>query len=90
MALVIFAPGLRRLAGGAAMLRSTLETLDQVIEEVCERHPDLREVIGEGRAAGRPVVRVFVNDGDATQDIFSDLPLEPADRVLLFHPIAGG
>ena len=90
MAVVIFAPGLRRLTGGAAMLRSTLGTLDEVIQEACEHYPDIREVIGEGRAAGRPVIRVFVNDGDATQDIFSKRPLEPADRVLLFHPIAGG
>ncbi len=85
-----------RLLGGLR-LRSPIDrfnlpgtTVHEVLTALCDRHPDLCELIFQSDSELVSFVRVTVNGRDITLGEGLNTPLSETDSVAIFPPIAGG
>jgi molybdopterin converting factor small subunit len=91
MATVRLAPVLRSSAGGSKQVSAQGSTLKEVLADLYERYPALREQIqadsGEGLSR---FINVYVNDQDVRFLQGLDTTVGPNDTVILLPAMAGG
>jgi molybdopterin synthase sulfur carrier subunit len=64
-------------------------TVDDALEALFERHPELRElVLEDGGVVDH--LNVLKNGEDVTAADGLDTPVEPGDELALFPPVSGG
>lgn len=64
-------------------------TVDDALEALFERHPELRELVLEDGAVVDHL-NVLKNGEDVTAAGGLDTPVEPGDELALFPPVSGG
>ncbi len=90
MATVRLAPILRSYAGGSKQVSAQGTTLAEVLDDLYERYPALREQLqGEEGELSR-YINVFVNDQDVRFLQKLATPVGPNDTVMLLPAMAGG
>lgn len=90
MATVRLAPVLRQYAGGAKQVTAQGSTLAEILSNLYERYPDLREQLQpEGEELSR-FVNVYVNDEDVRHLQKLETPVAANDTVIFLPAMAGG
>ncbi len=89
MATVRLAPVLRASAGGSKQVSAQGNTLQEVLEDLYSRYPDLKEQIQPEEGLSR-FVNIYVNDQDVRYLQGLDTSVGPADTVILLPAMAGG
>ncbi len=90
MATVRLAPVLRQYAGGAKQVTAQGSTLAEILSDLYERYPNLREQIQpEGQELSR-FVNIYVNDEDVRHLQKLETPVGSSDTVIFLPAMAGG
>lgn len=89
MATVRLAPVLRSSVGGSKQVAAQGSTLAEVLEDLYERYPALREQIQPEGGLSR-YVNVYVNDQDVRFLQGLETSVGAADTVILLPAMAGG
>ena len=77
------------MGGRNVTLDAPLATVQDVIDELLRRFPDLEERLVE-KGAVRPYVAVMVNGRDIRHTGGLETPLPPDAELDIFPPVAGG
>jgi molybdopterin converting factor small subunit len=80
---------LRPHAGGRDSLEATGSTVGEVLQDLCQAHPDLRDRLFDG-AEVRRFVNVYVNNEDIRYLDELDTIVAEKDEVSIIPAIAGG
>ena len=81
---------LRPYAGGQSKILVQGDTVGEVLEQLIEDYPDIRQHIMNGNGELRPFVNLFLN-GENVKDLQGgETPLGKDDRLMLIPSIAGG
>lgn len=89
MSTVRIPPVLRDAVGGERQVVASGSTVDEVLSDLFERHPALRErVTQEGELS--PFVNVYVNDRDVRYRDGLETAVGEDDVVILLPAMAGG
>ncbi|HZR40022.1 MAG TPA: MoaD/ThiS family protein [Ktedonobacteraceae bacterium] len=89
MATVRLAPILRSYAGNSKQVTAQGSTLAQVLSDLYQRYPALKEQLQQGEELSR-YINVYVNDQDVRYLQKLDTPVGPNDTVILLPAMAGG
>jgi molybdopterin synthase sulfur carrier subunit len=89
MATVRLAPVLRASAGGAKQVSAEGSTLGEVLANLYERFPALKEQIQPGEEVSR-FINVYVNDQDVRYLQGLQTNVAPNDTIILLPAMAGG
>ncbi len=89
MSTVRIPPVLRDAVGGERQVTASGSTVDEVLNDLFERHPALRERVTENGELSR-FVNVYVNDRDVRYRDGLETPVDEADTVILLPAMAGG
>ena len=90
MATVRLAPVLRASAGGSKQVSAQGSNLNEVLANLYERYPGLKEQIQpEGDTLSR-YINVYVNDQDVRYLQGLETSIGPGDTVILLPAMAGG
>ena len=89
MATVRLAPVLRASAGGSKQVSAQGTTLEEVLNDLFERFPTLREQIQPDGNLSR-FINIYVNDQDVRYLQGLDTHVDPSDTVILLPAMAGG
>lgn len=89
MATVRLAPVLRASAGGAKQVSAQGSTLNEVLNDLYQRFPALKEQIQSEEGLSR-FINVYVNDQDARFLQGVETAVGPNDTVILLPAMAGG
>ncbi len=89
MAVVRLAPVLRSAAGGAKQISAQGTTLAEVLSDVYQRHPTLKEQIQPAEDLSR-FINVYVNDQDVRYLQGLSTAVGPNDTIILLPAMAGG
>jgi sulfur-carrier protein len=89
MANVKLAPVLRSSAGGSKVVSAQGNTLNEVLNDLYQRFPALKEQIQPSGELSR-FVNVYINDQDVRYLQGLETPLGPNDTVTLLPAMAGG
>ncbi len=89
MATVRLAPVLRSTAGGSKQVNAQGSTLGEVLSDLYQRYPSLKEQIQPEQELSR-FINVYVNDQDARYLQGLDTAIGPNDTVILLPAMAGG
>lgn len=89
MATVRLAPILRSYAGNSKQVTAQGSTLAEVLADLYERYPALKEQLQQGEELSR-YINVYVNDQDVRYLQKLDTPVGPNDTVILLPAMAGG
>ena len=73
----------------AAQINVEGEKVRDILASLCSAHLELEQAIFDSQGL-RPHVRVMVNGRDIEMAQGLDTPLEAADNLSIFPPIAGG
>ena len=81
---------LRPYAGGQSKIQVQGDTVAEVLDQLVEDYPDIRQHIMNGDNELRPFVNLFLN-GENVKDLQGgETPLVKDDRLMLIPSIAGG
>ena len=80
---------LRSYTAGAKAVEASGSTLEEVVGDLEDRHPGLRERLVEGEALRR-FVNVYVNDEDVRFLAGLSTPVGDGDSVTILPAVAGG
>jgi molybdopterin converting factor small subunit len=80
---------LRPQAGGRDSLEAAGSTVGEVLEDLCQAHPALRDRLLEGGEVRR-FVNIYVNNEDIRYLDELATPVEEKDEVSIIPAIAGG
>jgi sulfur-carrier protein len=89
MATVRLAPILRSYAGNSKQVTAQGSTLAEVLADLYQRYPALKEQLQQGEELSR-YINVYVNDQDVRYLQKLDTPIGPNDTVILLPAMAGG
>ncbi len=89
MANVRLAPVLRASVGGAKQVSAQGSTLSEVLADLYQRYPALKEQIQPEESLSR-FINVYINDQDVRYLQGIDSVVGPADTVILLPAMAGG
>jgi sulfur-carrier protein len=89
MATVRLAPVLRPTAGGSKLVTAEGSTLGEILSDLYQRYPNLKEQIQPEQELSR-FVNVYVNDQDVRYLQGLDTAIGPNDTVTLLPAMAGG
>lgn len=89
MATVRLAPILRSYAGNSKQVTAQGSTLAEVLSDLYQRYPALKEQLQQGEELSR-YINVYVNDQDVRYLQKLDTPVGPNDTVILLPAMAGG
>jgi len=90
MATVRLAPVLRASVGGSKQVSAQGSNLSEVLANLYERYPGLKEQIQpEGETLSR-YINVYVNDQDVRYLHALETSIGPGDTVILLPAMAGG
>lgn len=89
MATVRLAPVLRSSAGGAKQVSAEGSTLGEVLSDLYQRFPALKEQIQPEEEISR-FINVYVNDQDVRYLQGLQTSVAPGDTVILLPAMAGG
>jgi molybdopterin synthase sulfur carrier subunit len=89
MATVRLAPVLRASAGGAKQVTVQGSTLNEVLDDLYQRFPALKEQIQSDGSLSR-FINVYINDQDVRYLQGTETPVSPNDTVILLPAMAGG
>jgi molybdopterin converting factor small subunit len=89
MANVRLAPILRPSVGGSKQVSVHGNTLEEVLSELYQRYPALKEQIQPEQELSR-FINVYVNDQDVRYLQGLATPVSPSDTVTLLPAMAGG
>jgi len=89
MATVRLAPVLRASAGGAKQVSAEGSTLGEVLANLYERFPALKEQIQPGEEVSR-FINVYLNDQDVRYLQGLQTNVAPNDTIILLPAMAGG
>ncbi len=89
MATVRLAPILRSYAGNSKQVTAQGNTLAEVLADLYQRYPALKEQLQQGEELSR-YINVYVNDQDVRYLQKLDTPVGPNDTVILLPAMAGG
>lgn len=91
MATVRFAPILRQYTGNAKQVTAQGNTLAELLSNLYERYPDLREQLQpESEQELSRFVNVYVNDEDVRHKQKLETPIGESDVVIFLPAMAGG
>jgi molybdopterin synthase sulfur carrier subunit len=83
-------PVLRARTGGEAELRTSGDTVGEVLAALADQHPDTREqLFADGGELNR-YVNVYLNDEDVRVLEGLETPVADADTVVILPAMAGG
>lgn len=74
---------------GQLDVHATGNTINEVLQDLCDSYPRLEEAIFDGSQL-QPHVRVMVNGHDIELAEGLRTPVKETDQVAVFPPIAGG
>jgi molybdopterin converting factor small subunit len=81
---------LRPYAGGQSKIQVQGNTVAEILDQLVEDYPDIRQHIMNGNGELRPFVNLFLN-GENVKDLQgAETPLGKDDRLMLIPSIAGG
>jgi len=89
MANVRLAPVLRASVGGAKQVSAQGSTLSEVLADLYQRYPALKEQIQPEESLSR-FINVYINDQDVRYLQGIDSAVGPGDTVILLPAMAGG
>jgi molybdopterin synthase sulfur carrier subunit len=89
MATVRLAPVLRASAGGAKQVTAQGSTLNEVLDDLYQRFPALKEQIQSDGSLSR-FINVYINDQDVRYLQGTETPVSSNDTVILLPAMAGG
>lgn len=89
MSMVRVPPVLRDAVGGARELEAQGDTVSQLLDDLFQRHPELRDRVTQDGKLSR-FVNVYVNDRDVRYRDGLETRLSPEDTVILLPAMAGG
>ena len=89
MATVRLAPVLRSSAGGSKQVTAEGSSLNEILNDLYQRYPALKEQIQPGKELSR-FVNVYVNDQDVRYLQGLETVDGPNDTVILLPAMAGG
>lgn len=89
MATVRLAPILRDAAGKAKQVSAEGSTLSEVLSNLYQRYPALKEQIQQGDELSR-FINVYVNDQDVRYLQGVETAVGPNDTIILLPAMAGG
>ena len=89
MATVRLAPVLRPSVGGVKQVSASGETLADVLADLYEHYPALKEQIQPGETLSR-FINIYVNDQDVRHMQGLETSVGPSDTVILLPAMAGG
>jgi len=89
MATVRLAPILRSSVGGSKQVTAQGSTLNEVLSDLFQRHPSLKEQIQPTGELSK-FVNVYINDQDVRYLQKLETPVGPTDTVTLLPAMAGG
>jgi sulfur-carrier protein len=89
MSTVRIPPVLRDAVGGSRNVAATGTTLAEVLSDLFQQFPALRERVTDGGELSR-FVNVYVNDRDVRFREGLETPVDDADTVILLPAMAGG
>jgi molybdopterin synthase sulfur carrier subunit len=89
MATVRLAPVLRASAGGSKQVSAQGNTLSEVLTDLFQHYPTLKEQIQPEQELSR-VINVYVNDQDVRYLQGLHTSIGPNDTVILLPAMAGG
>ena len=89
MATVRLAPVLRSSAGGSKQVTAEGSTLGEILNDLYQRYPALKEQIQPEEELSR-FINVYVNDQDVRYLDGLETNIGPADTVILLPAMAGG
>lgn len=84
---VLIPTPLRSYTGGASETRAEGATLAALLADLDRRHPGIRFRMVDEQDGIRRHIRVFVN-GEQARAL--DVPLKPADEVVILQALSGG
>jgi len=87
---VIIPTVMRSHTGGLSRVRVQGETVDDVLKQLVQQHPDLQRHLFDSDGRLVSFVNVFVNDENIRDLDHGDTKLSDTDDVLLVPAIAGG
>ena len=81
---------LRPYVGGQSKIHVQGDTVAEILDQLVEDYPDIRQHIMNGSGELRPFVNLFLN-GENVKDLQGgETPLGMDDRLMLIPSIAGG
>ncbi len=89
MATVRLAPVLRASVGGGKQVSAVGETVSEVLADLYEKYPALKEQIQPGDTLSR-FINIYVNDQDIRHMKGLETGIGPSDTVILLPAMAGG
>src|SRR5947209_6274458 len=89
MAIVRLAPVLRAHAGGSKQVSAQGSTLTEVLSDLYQRYPSLKEQIQPDQELSR-FINVYVNDQDVRFLQGLETAVGPSDTIILLPAMAGG
>ncbi len=89
MATVRLAPVLRPSVGGTKQVSARGETLGDVLSDLYEKYPALKEQIQPGDTLSR-FINIYVNDQDVRHLQGLETSVNATDTVILLPAMAGG
>lgn len=91
MAITIIIPtALRQFSKNSSSIEVEARTVDEALNSLTSRHPDLRRHLYDDRNSLRSFVNVYVNDEDIRHKSSGKTPLEDGDTLMIVPSIAGG
>ena len=81
---------LRPYTGGAKEIEASGETVSQALDDLVQRHPDLKRHLFDDAGELRAYVNVFLNDDDVRTLQGGTTTVKPGDRLMIIPSIAGG
>ena len=87
---VILSTHLARFAADEARFRVPGGTCRQVIDQVYERHPSLRQRLSDQSGKILPFISVYVGEENIRDLPSLDVEVDPRDAVTIMSAIAGG
>lgn len=89
MATIRLAPVLRSSAGGSKQVSAQGATLSEVLSDLYQRYPSLKEQIQPEQELSR-FINVYVNDQDIRYLQGLETSVGPNDTIILLPAMAGG
>ena len=89
MATVRLAPVLRPSVGGVKQVKAKGDTLADVLTDLYDNYPALKEQIQPGDTLSR-FINIYVNDQDVRHLQGLETAVSPGDTVILLPAMAGG
>jgi molybdopterin synthase sulfur carrier subunit len=90
MSTVRIPPVLRGAVGGAKQVSAQGSTLTEVLDDLFQRFPGVKEQVVSPEGGLNTFVNVYVNDQDVRFLKGLDTPVGPNDTVVLLPAMAGG